>query len=223
MIYPYFIAPLVGFFFGSLPVAWTIVKLVTGKDVRSGGSGSVSTRNTVRMAGWGWAILTAALDVTKGFLAAFLTRFFIFPEATHPGGDFPHFELIAALAGIGAFAGHCWMPWMKFKGGKGFAVLSGTLIVINPYGLPVWWLSLPLWLIIIRYSGVSGIMATACVAILGTIFYLTGATAWNTWPVMVHGWGCTLLIILRMIPDFIGMKKGEIKRWGGMRVSNWMK
>ena len=227
MIYPYILAPIIGFFFGSLPMAWIIVRLVTGKDVRDEGSGSVSTRNTVRTAGYSWAILTASLDVTKGFLGTFLVRYVFFNTLTF--ADPVYLDLLAALCGVAAFAGHCWMPWMKFKGGKGFAVLSGAMIVMNPWGLLVWWLSLPIYLIIIRYSGISGIMATASVAITYTIFYIVGeftvlnGTYWNTWATMVFGWGCTLLIILRMIPDFIGMRNGSIKRWESVNVKQWMK
>ena len=76
-MYQYFLAPLIGYLFGSIPFAWIIVKLTTGQDVRDSGSGSVSTRNTVRTAGWSWAILTGTLDVTKGFFGVFLVRFFI--------------------------------------------------------------------------------------------------------------------------------------------------
>ncbi len=227
MIYPYILAPIIGFFFGSLPFAWIIVKLVTGKDVRDEGSGSVSTRNTVRTAGYSWAILTASLDISKGFLGTFLVRYIFFSSLTFT--DPAHLDLLAALCGIAAFAGHCWMPWMKFKGGKGFAVLSGAMIVINPWGILVWWVSLLIWLIIIRYSGIAGTMATASVAVTYTIFYLVGqfsvldGTYWNTWPIMVFSWGCTLLIIIRMIPDFIGIKNGEIKRWKGIKVAQWMR
>jgi len=227
MIYPYILAPIIGFFFGSLPFAWIIVKLVTGKDVRDEGSGSVSTRNTVRTAGYGWAILTMSLDITKGFLGTFLTRYVFFSSLTSL--DPVNLDLLAALCGIATFAGHCWMPWMKFKGGKGFAVLSGGMMVINPWGILVWWVSLLIWLMIIRYSGISGIMATATVATTYTIFYLVGqfstldGTYWHTWPIMVFSWGCTILIIIRMIPDFIAIKNGEIKRWKGIKVAQWMR
>ncbi len=219
-MYQYFIAPLIGYFFGALPFAWIIVKLTTGQDIRDSGSGSVSTRNTVRTAGWSWAVLTGVLDITKGFLGVFLVKFVIFSSDAYPA--FPEFlDLLAALAGIAAFAGHCWMPWMKFRGGKGFAVLSGALVIINPWGLLIWWVSLPIYLVIIRYSGISGLCSTASVAICNTFFYIFGATYWSTWPTMVFGWGCTLLITLRLIPDFIGMKKGEIKRWKGIKVTQW--
>ncbi|MBD3191875.1 MAG: hypothetical protein GF308_14605 [Candidatus Heimdallarchaeota archaeon] len=215
-IYQYFLAPIIGFLFGSIPFAWIIVKIRTGKDVRELGSGSVSTRNTVRTAGWGWAVLTGTLDITKGFLSVFLMRFVFFP-------NHPQIDLLVALSGMAAFAGHCWMPWMGFRGGKGFAVLTGALIVINPWGILVWWGSLPLYLITIRYSGISGISSTASVALTLTIFYLTEVTFWHSWALLVFGWGCTLLIILRMIPDFRAIKRGEIKRWKGMEISQWMK
>ncbi|NHJ49720.1 MAG: glycerol-3-phosphate acyltransferase [Asgard group archaeon] len=222
-MYQYFIAPIIGFLLGSIPFSWLIVKIVTGKDVREEGSGSVSTRNTVRTAGYFWAILTAALDVTKGFLSAFLIRFYL-ASTTAMGSDDLSI-LCAALAGIGAFAGHLWMPWMKFKGGKGFAVFSGALIVLNPYGILVWWLSLPLFLVIIRYSYLAGMSATISVALLGTFFFIfTVPNAfWSSWAVMVHGWGCVIILILRLIPDFKAMRRGDIKRWSGMKVSQWMK
>ncbi|MBN1329777.1 MAG: glycerol-3-phosphate acyltransferase [Candidatus Heimdallarchaeota archaeon] len=221
-MYQYFLAPIIGYLFGSIPMAWFIIKLTTGVDPRQVGSGSVSTRNTVRTAGYFWAILTAALDVSKGFIAGFLIRFYIFQESTFNGIYYNGF-LLVALSGLGAFTGHCWMPWMKFKGGKGLAVLSGGLILANPYGLIVWWLSLPIWLILWRLSSMGAISATASVGILTTIFYLTGVTYWNDWACMVFGWGCTILLVLRMIPDFKKIRTGEIKRWKGMKVSEWMK
>ena len=33
-MYQYFLAPIIGYLLGSIPFAWIIVKLVTGKDVR---------------------------------------------------------------------------------------------------------------------------------------------------------------------------------------------
>lgn len=224
MIYAYILAPIIGYLFGSIPFAWFIVKLTTGKDVRKEGSGSVSTRNTVRTAGWGWAVITASMDVTKGFIGAFLTLFVFFPESAFiSAGTYYNGSLLTALCGLGAFAGHCWMPWMKFKGGKGFAVLTGSLIIINPWCIIVWWVTILIWALITRYSGIAGILSTASVAITLTVFYFTDATAWNDWPVLLFGWGCTVLVILRMIPDLIAIRKGEIKPWKGIKVSQWMK
>jgi glycerol-3-phosphate acyltransferase PlsY len=137
--------------------------------------------------------------------------------------NFPELNVLKALAGVGAFAGHCWMPWLKFQGGKGFAVLTGASIMINPWGVVIYWVSLPIWLLITRYSYIGGICGTTSVALGYTIFYLTGATAWPHWSLMIYGWGCVILVNLRMIPDFIAMRKGEIKRWKGIKISQWMR
>jgi glycerol-3-phosphate acyltransferase PlsY len=230
-LYQYFVAPIIGYLLGSIPFAWLIVKLVTGKDVRKEGSGSASTRNTVRTAGYFWAILTAALDVTKGFLAAFIVRFYLtqLPVATALTDEMSIF--CAALASIGAFAGHLWMPWLGFKGGKGFAVFSGALIVLNPYGILVWWLSLPIFLIIIRYSYLAGLSSTIAASLLGMFFFIFGHNLvpavpnafWSDWGTIVHGFGCVIVLLFRLIPDFQAMRRGEIKRWSGMKVSQWMK
>jgi glycerol-3-phosphate acyltransferase PlsY len=43
---------LLGYLLGSLPFALWITRLVKGIDVRDGGSGHVTTTNTIRQAGW---------------------------------------------------------------------------------------------------------------------------------------------------------------------------
>ncbi|NHJ03540.1 MAG: glycerol-3-phosphate acyltransferase [Candidatus Heimdallarchaeota archaeon] len=222
-MYQYFVAPLMGYFFGSLPFAWIIVRLVANKDVREEGSGSVSTRNTIRTIGYFWALLTGTLDITKGFLAVFITRFFLAPTVAMGSEDLS--ILCVALAGIGAFVGHLWMPWMKFKGGKGFSVLLGSYIVLNPYGNLVWVLSILLFLVIIRYSYLAGLLATITVALLDTFFFIFTVPNiyWSSWAVMVHGWGCVIILILRLIPEFKAMNKGIIKRWSGIKVTQWTK
>ncbi|MFW9924763.1 MAG: glycerol-3-phosphate acyltransferase [Candidatus Thorarchaeota archaeon] len=222
-MYQYFLAPIIGYLLGSLPFAWIIVKFRTGKDVRQEGSGSISSRNTIRTAGYYWAMLTSFLDITKGFLAVFITRFYLASTAAMNSSDLS--ILCTALAGVGAFAGHLWMPWMKFKGGKGFAVLLGSMFVINPYGNLVWVLSILLFLVIIRYSYLAGLAATISYALLNTFFFIFTVPNpyWSSWAVMIHGWGCVVLLVLRLIPEFKAMRRGEIKRWSGVKTSQWMK
>jgi glycerol-3-phosphate acyltransferase PlsY len=229
-MYQYFIAPIIGYLLGSIPFSWFIVKISTGKDVREEGSKSVSTRNTIRTAGYFWAMLTGSFDISKGFFAVFITRFYLtqYPTAL-PSVDLS--ILCAALAGIGAFTGHLWMPWMRFKGGKGFAVLLGALVVLNPYGILIWVFSILIFLVIIRYSYLAGLSATISVALTGMIFYIVSISTgnpvpnefWSSWAVMIHGWGCSIILTLRLIPDFKAMKRGDIKRWSGFKSSQFMK
>jgi glycerol-3-phosphate acyltransferase PlsY len=73
---------------------------------------------------------------------------------------------VALLAGLGAFLGHLFPVWLKFKGGKGVATYIGVLA-----GL-VWPLALifcAIWLAIAaatRYSSLSALVASAAIPLL---------------------------------------------------------
>jgi len=115
-----FLFPLFGYLSGSLPFALWITRLVKGVDVRDGGSGHVTTTNTIRQAGLGWGILVLLLDVSKGFLPTFFARQLGLPD-----------WLIALTAGL-AVVGHCWPIFAQFRGGMGLAATGGSLLAIWP-------------------------------------------------------------------------------------------
>ena len=102
-------------------------------------------------------------------------------------------------------------------------MLLASLIIINPWGILTWILSLFLFLVIIRYSYLAGLAATICVAILGTFFFIFSVTNWSSWAVMVHGWSCAIILVLRLIPEYQAMRRGEIERWKGLKSSQWTK
>ena len=59
---------------GAIPWGWMIVWLVKRKDVRYMASGRSGMSNVIRAAGKGWGILTAVLDILKGFAAIYVAR-----------------------------------------------------------------------------------------------------------------------------------------------------
>ena len=62
----FLIYPIIGYFLGSIPSALWITRIFKGIDVRKGGSGHVTTTNTIRQAGWVAGIVV--LSTTMSFL-----------------------------------------------------------------------------------------------------------------------------------------------------------
>ena len=63
---------LLAYLSGSLPFGLWITRLVKRVDIRDGGSGHITTTNTIRQAGWLPGALVLVLDVAKGFLPTYL-------------------------------------------------------------------------------------------------------------------------------------------------------
>ncbi|MEJ2759236.1 MAG: glycerol-3-phosphate acyltransferase [Anaerolineales bacterium] len=65
---------IVAYLIGSIPFGYLIVKLSTGKDIRTIQSGRTGTTNSMRAAGFFAGLATIILDVTKGAVAVVLAR-----------------------------------------------------------------------------------------------------------------------------------------------------
>ncbi len=121
----------VAFLLGSIPFGFIVVRRLTRGDVREQGSGATGATNVARMVGKRWGAVVLALDAFKGLAAMAL--------ATHLGR--PHAALQLTV-GLGAFLGHVFPPWLRFRGGKGVATALGIVSFIQPIaavsGLLVW-------------------------------------------------------------------------------------
>ena len=109
------VAFVLGYLFGSIPFGLVLTKLGGTQDLRSIGSGSIGATNVLRTGHKGLAAATLLLDMLKGTAAVVIAGYFGGPNA-------------AMLAGLGAFLGHLFPVWLKFRGGKGVAVYIGVLI-----------------------------------------------------------------------------------------------
>jgi glycerol-3-phosphate acyltransferase PlsY len=115
MIGTYIVAILVGYLLGSIPFGLLLTRFAGTEDLRSIGSGNIGATNVLRTGRKGLAAATLLCDVLKGTLAVLIAGYFGGPEA-------------AMLAGLGAFLGHLFPAWLKFRGGKGIATYIGVLI-----------------------------------------------------------------------------------------------
>ena len=109
------LAFVLGYLLGSIPFGLVLTRLAGTEDLRSIGSGNIGATNVLRTGRKGLAAATLLLDALKGTVAVIIAGYFAGSEA-------------AMLAGLGAFLGHLFPVWLKFKGGKGVAVYIGILV-----------------------------------------------------------------------------------------------
>jgi glycerol-3-phosphate acyltransferase PlsY len=109
------VAFVLGYLLGSIPFGLILTKLAGTQDLRSIGSGNIGATNVLRTGRKGLAAATLLLDMLKGTAAVVIAGYFAGPNA-------------AMLAALGAFLGHLFPVWLKFRGGKGVAVYIGVLL-----------------------------------------------------------------------------------------------
>src|SRR5712671_5242340 len=109
------VAFILGYLLGSIPFGLILTKLAGTQDLRSIGSGNIGATNVLRTGRKGLAAATLLCDMLKGTVAVVISGYYGGPNA-------------AMLAALGAFLGHLFPVWLKFKGGKGVAVYIGVLI-----------------------------------------------------------------------------------------------
>jgi glycerol-3-phosphate acyltransferase PlsY len=146
---PYYAAALAfGYLLGSIPFGLVLTKLAGTTDIRGIGSGNIGATNVLRTGRQGLAAATLVCDILKGTAAVLIMDWLW-------GRDH------AVIAGLGAFLGHLFPVWLKFKGGKGVATYLGILIGL---AWPVALVFAGVWLAVAaaaRYSSLASLLASA--------------------------------------------------------------
>uniref|UniRef100_A0A7C2K507 Glycerol-3-phosphate acyltransferase n=1 Tax=candidate division WOR-3 bacterium TaxID=2052148 RepID=A0A7C2K507_UNCW3 len=145
------------FLIAGIPFGFLYVKLFHKRDVRTVGSGNIGATNVLRTAGIGVAILTALSDILKSLIPVILSRK-IFSHSVAP-----------YLVWLTAVLGHCFSPYLKFKGGKGVATFFGGLLALQPFTalitFTIWILIIAIW----RYVSLGSMVASTLPAVISII------------------------------------------------------
>ncbi len=139
-----------GYLLGSIPFGLLLTRAAGYGDVRDIGSGNIGATNVLRTGNKALAAVTLLLDGLKGAAAVLI--------ADHYFGAAP-----AMLAGLGAFLGHLYPVWLKFKGGKGVATYLGVVTALFWKAGAVFavvWLAVAA---LFRYSSLAAILASIVV------------------------------------------------------------
>lgn len=147
-------ALVLGYLLGSIPFGIILTRIAGGPDLRTIGSGNIGATNVLRTGNKKLAALTLLGDMLKGTAAVLLAGWLL-------GG-----KSAALAAGLGAFLGHLFPVWLRFKGGKGVATFLGILIGLK------WSIALvfaAIWLSIAylsKYSSLSALIASLLTPLL---------------------------------------------------------
>ncbi|HES58829.1 MAG: glycerol-3-phosphate acyltransferase [Calditrichaceae bacterium] len=196
----YGILLIVAYLFGSFPSAFILLKITQKKDIRSEGSGNVGAMNALRASKKKWiALLVLILDLLKGALPAYYFTRIVAAD-----------ELFLLILVSGVLFGHVFPVWLKFRGGRGLAVVAGALLVIEPVLVLIWLVSWAIFFVIIRRHIIASMIATA---LLPLIVYFT-LDIYFTKDILLMILPVCLIIFqrhLERIPDIIKETKISIE------------
>ncbi|MCC6313379.1 MAG: glycerol-3-phosphate 1-O-acyltransferase PlsY [Thermomicrobiales bacterium] len=151
---------------GSVPWGYLFGRWVGQIDLRQHGSGGTGATNALRTLGWRVSAAVLTLDFLKGFLPVFV--------ANRLGLD----GWWVAATGVAAVIGHCWSPFIGFRGGKGMATGAGAAAGMFPAAL----LAVPVMIAIVaitRYVSLGSILGSVLVSGAVVGLALAGRIHWS--------------------------------------------
>lgn len=194
---------------GSIPFGLVVVKIATGKDVRSIGSGRTGGTNVMRAAGVLAGGITAILDLLKGGAGIWLASWLL--------PDQLFLQIAAGSLGVWGSIRSIFL-WEKdssgkvhLKGGAGGAAAFGAVTAV--------WLSAPIFLfpvaalvyIFIGYASIT----TISIAISGTILLaVLTLTAGLPWEYILLGLICIVMVIYALRPNLKRLREGTEREVG---------
>jgi len=176
---------------GGLPTAYLLMKYMTGKDIRTVGSGNSGATNAGRFLGLPGFATVLLLDALKAYMALTLVQ-------VAASGD----ALAMLVATVFVYIGNAYSPFIHFSGGKGVATTVGIMLYIFPLWLFCMCLAVFAWLAhtVQRVDVASlGAVASAPVLLLVTgysAYVVLSALAIAIWVWMRHARNIAQLIAL---------------------------
>ena len=150
-------AALLGFALGSVPFGLLLTKAAGLGDVRDIGSGSIGATNVLRTGNKGLAAATVLLDAAKGAVPV------VIAAQLWAGTE--------GVAAVAAVAGHCFTPWLKFRGGKGFATAAGVLLAL---AWPIMLICAGIWALTLAISRISSVSSMTTVVLASVAAWAMG-------------------------------------------------
>ena len=210
-------AVILGYILGSIPFGLLIVKLKTGKDLRTVESGRTGGTNAARAAGFSAGLLTALADILKGAAAVWIA------QALTPDNHVVH-----VLAPIFAILGHNYSMFMmerdengkmKFRGGAGGAPALGGAMGL---WLPMFPIAFGIGALIWFTIGIAS-LTTMAIGLVVIIIFAVRAYLGLQDPIDVsYGIVAELLLIWALRPNIKKLLAGN-ERVIGLSLNGWLR
>ena len=188
------------FLIGSIPFGYLIGRIFYRTDIRTQGSGNIGAMNALRTLGKAGALAVLLLDALKGFAPTIWALAF-FRGRLDIEGLPPADQIIGVLVATGAVLGHCFSPWLRFRGGKGVATSFGAILALCwPAGL----VGVGGWVAgaaLTRYSSFGSMLGSIVAAI--AIWFFTGSVLET-----LYGAFAALLILFTHRENILRLRAG---------------
>lgn len=146
-----------GYLSASIPFGYIIARL-RNIDIRKQGSGNIGGTNIYRSMGLGYAVLVAALDVSKVLIPSLLARHYLVNE------------WMVALVVLVSVLGHIFPVWIGFKGGKAVSGVFASMIAVIGWQYSL--VFLLLWAVLLKMIKIMSLTNLIIVWIIPLLFYL---------------------------------------------------
>ena len=197
-------AALFGYLLGSISSAVLVCRLFRLPDPRTAGSQNPGATNVLRLGGKKVAALTLLGDMLKAMIPVWVMYALGFPTT-----------VVWAL--FGAFLGHVWPIFFKFKGGKGVATALGGLFAVHlAWGCIValtWILSA----LVFRISSLAAISAFVGLIFYTLIAWYSNLPHFNTYGTALPLVLMSVIILLRHHENIRRLIQGRESRIGSRR------
>ena len=151
------LAAVLGYLLGSIPFGLLLTRFAGAGNLRDIGSGNIGATNVLRTGRKDLAAATLFLDGAKGAAAVFIALGLWDWSA-------------ALIAATGAFFGHLYPIWLRFRGGKGVATFLGITLALHWQCGLIFAIVWVLAALITRYSSVGGMSAGVSAPVAAAAF-----------------------------------------------------
>ncbi len=185
------VTTVLAYLIGGVPSGYLLVLISSGKDIRTLGSGNIGATNVHRTLGRKAGLIVLLADILKGLFAVWVAAVL------------SHFNPVpVALAAIAVMLGHCYSPFLRFRGGKAVACFIGAFLLPAPLALAI---AMCIFVAVVAVSKYVSLGSIAAAALFPVIVWRIAQPP----PILIASIFAALLIIYRHKPNIVRLIRGQ--------------